>query len=74
MKPIKNSKEQEHIAPEAQDPRLSYTEDDRRPLTSTTSAKHPSSLFGKSEERSARESYDQYGNNVTTYWTQGPWN
>ncbi|HFS5640446.1 TPA: hypothetical protein ACT9ME_000530 [Legionella pneumophila] len=53
---------------------MSYTEDDRRPLTSTTSAKHPGSLFGKSEERSARESYDQHGNNVSTYWTQGPWN
>ncbi|AEW50441.1 TPA: hypothetical protein JBG74_02755 [Legionella pneumophila] len=74
MKPMKNSKEQEHIAPEAQDPRLSYTEDGRRPLTSTTSAKHPNSLFAKLEERSARESYDQFGNNVTMHWTKDPWN
>jgi hypothetical protein len=73
MKPTKNSKEQ-YVAPEDQDPRLSYTEDDRRPLTSTTSAKHPNSLFGKSAERLARDSYDQYGNNVTTYWINGPWN
>ncbi|HIC7358183.1 TPA: hypothetical protein ACW6D3_001509 [Legionella pneumophila] len=72
MKPIKNSNE--HVAPEDQDPRLSYTEDGRRPLTSTTSAKHPNSLFGKQEERSARVSYDQHGNNVTMHWTNGPWN
>ncbi|HAT1658612.1 TPA: hypothetical protein JBL19_14305 [Legionella pneumophila] len=72
MKPIKNTNE--HVAPEDQDPRLSYTEDGRRPLTSTTSAKHPNSLFGKQEERSARESYDQHGNNVTMHWANGPWN
>ncbi|HAU1152489.1 TPA: hypothetical protein JBI12_11170 [Legionella pneumophila] len=72
MKPIKNSNE--HIAPEVQDPRLSYTEDGRRPLTSTTSAKHPNSLFGKQEEHSARDSYDQHGNNVTMHWTKGSWN
>ncbi|HAT1970904.1 TPA: hypothetical protein ACQ53F_001832 [Legionella pneumophila] len=72
MKPIKNSNE--HVAPEDQDPRLSYTEDGRRPLTSTTSAKHLNSLFGKQEERSARDSYDQHGNNVTMHWANGPWN
>ncbi|HAT1597614.1 TPA: hypothetical protein I8Y58_002876 [Legionella pneumophila] len=72
MKPIKNSNE--HVAPEDQDPRLSYTEDGRCPLTSTTSAKHLNSLFGKQEERSARDSYDQHGNNVTMHWANGPWN
>ena len=74
MKPTRNSNEQAHVAPEDQNPRLSYTEDDHRPLTSTTAAKHPNSLFGKSEERLARDSYDQYGNNVTMHWINNPWN
>ncbi len=72
---MKNSTIQECIAHEDQDPRLSYTEDGRRPLTSTTLTKNPNpnSLFSKQEDRSARDSYDQYGNKVTMHWKKGPW-